>query len=240
MKKKILITGVSSGIGKATAELLLKEGFSIVGISRRRSSLEGQKDFHSFCFDLTQLDQLPEFFKKVEEAHPQIDGLICNAATGYFGHLEELCVTKMRKVVDLNFLSPVLLLHHFFPQFKKRKNGEIFLIGSEAADKEQKQGSIYGATKAALRSFARAIKEECRYSGVKVHLISPGMVRTPFYDDLSFSPSDKEDAALLPQDIAKIILFILTLEKQVLLEEITLSPLRKEISFSHRKTPKKE
>ncbi len=234
MKKKILITGCSSGIGKATTTLLLQEGFSVVGISRKSQDLPfaSHVDFHHFSIDLSHLDDLACHVKKIQEAHPKIDGLICNAARGYFGHLEELCPSKIRQIVDLNFTSPVFLSRQFLPLFKKNRCGEIIFIGSEAAQKEQKQNSIYGSTKAAIRSFAKSLREECRSSGVKVHLISPGVVRSSFYDELHFSPALADEAALLPSDIAKIILLILHLEPRVVFDEICLSPLKKELCFS--------
>jgi 3-hydroxy acid dehydrogenase / malonic semialdehyde reductase len=113
----------------------------------------------------------------------------------------------------------------FLPTLKKRKDGKIILMGSESALQGAKQGSIYCATKFALRGFAQSLRHECRHAGIAVTLINPGPVNTPFFDKLDFAPASLEENAIHPNWIAKTILHLLSLDNHAVIEEINLQPM---------------
>ncbi len=94
-----------------------------------------------------------------------------------------------------------------------------------------KKGSIYNAVKFGLRGFAQAIRHESSQSNIHVTSINPGMVRTPFFDKTNFKPGLSPDNAILPIDIAQLILTTLEMRKGTVLDEINLSPLKKVIRF---------
>lgn len=221
--RKILITGASRGIGKATANLLLEEGHEVWGIAR---SIQGSHPrFHPHAIDLSDLDTLPS---KLTPFH-QVDTIVCNVGKGHFGNLEELSFEHIRSLMNLNFLSHVYLIKELLPHLKKKERADLIFIGSEAGLTGQRKGSIYCASKFALRGFSQSLREECRPSSVRVSLIQPGMVRTPFYDPLSFAPGEDASHAILPEDVAEMIRAILSMRPETILDEITLSPKRKVI-----------
>jgi 3-hydroxy acid dehydrogenase/malonic semialdehyde reductase len=217
--RRVLITGTSSGIGKATCIRLLSDGHEVFGIARRKQEID-HAHFHPAMIDLSKLDTLPEVCK----CFHAVDAIICNAGKGHFGHLEELSFEQIRSIIDLNFLSHVYLIKTLLPYLKTKEHADIIFIGSEAALKGKARGSVYAASKFAMRGFAQSLREECRASGVRVSIIHPGMVRSSFHDDLSFSPGDEPSHAIEPEDVAKIISMILAMRKGTVCDEICLTP----------------
>ncbi len=216
--RKILITGASRGIGKATSDLLLEEGHEVWGIARTIESTHPR--FHPHEIDLSDLEFLP---KKLS-LFTHVDTIICNVGKGLFGNLEELSFSQIRSILDLNFLSHAYLIKELLPHLKKQARADIIFIGSEAGLAGKRKGSIYCASKFAIRGFAQSLREECSTSSVRVSLIQPGVVRTSFFDPLSFAPGDDSTHAILPTDIAEIIRTILEMRPETVLNEIILSP----------------
>ena len=117
------------------------------------------------------------------------------------------------------------------PVMKKQKKGKIIFLGSQSALQGGQQGSVYSATKFGLRGFAQALREECAKSRLHVSIVNPGMVRTKFFDKLSFSPGDDPTNAIEPEDVAEVVLSILKMREGTVIDEINLSPLNKVIKF---------
>lgn len=223
----IVITGASSGIGLAMSNTLLEQGYRVLGIARNfdRASI-GHKNFSAESLDMSDMDNLPD---QIAELVARIDipvkALINNAGLGKMGFLEQLSIRDMRSLMDVNFMSHVIVTKAFLPTLKKQGYGDIVFTGSEAALKGSRQGSIYCASKFAIRGFAQALREECGKSGVRVTLINPGAVRTPFFDDLHFEPGAEPENAIEAEDIAKMLLTVIEARPGTVFEEITLSPL---------------
>ena len=230
--RKILVTGASRGIGRAIAEALIQEGATVIGIARDFSTEdELPKKLSPVPLDLTQLDKLPEEIKTLAKQHPDISGIIFNAGEGRFGSLEEFSPTQIRHLIDLNLTSQILLARELLPNMKRNKQGDLIFIGSEAALSGSRKGSVYCATKFALRGFAQSLREECSNSGIRSTIINPGMVKTGFFDSLSFEPGDAEENYILPQDVADAVLALLSARPGTCFDEINLSPLKKVIKF---------
>jgi len=231
--RTILITGTSSGIGRAIAERLLKQGHRVIGLARRSQADHPFRDlpFHPIIADLSGLDQLEPLCKELKHSFPEIDAIICNAGQGLFGHLEQLSIEDIHDLFDINFFSHVHLVKSFLPFLKQKTHADLLFLGSEAALAGKRKGSIYCASKFALRGFAQALREECAAGSVRVCMIQPGMVRSSFFDDLDFFPGEDESHALSPQDIADAVDMILHLRPGAVCEEIFLSPHKKVIRF---------
>lgn len=229
-ERTIVVTGASSGIGKQTAAQLLEAGFRVVGLARdfSKSGLRSA-NFQSVALDFTDLAACEHTLKSLAKQITGVTDLVCCAGAGRFGSLEEFSFTQIKKLMDLNFISQAYVVRAFLPQIKQNGRGAIVFVGSEAALAGSRRGSVYCASKFALRGFSQALREECGGSGVRVGIINPGMVKTPFFEDLDFAPADGAQHYIEPQDVAGAILWMLTSRVETVIDEINLSPLKKVI-----------
>jgi NADP-dependent 3-hydroxy acid dehydrogenase YdfG len=228
--RTILVTGASSGIGQAICTRLLKADYRVIGLARScNENLALQEQFIPVKIDLGNLDELPDRLLQLAHDYPEIDGLVCCAGRGRFGSLEEFSFQQIRDLLDLNFISQVWLTKTLLPLMKQRKRGDIVFIGSEAGLNAGKRGAVYSAGKFALRGFAQALRAECSRSGIRICLINPGMVKTPFFDQLEFSHGDQPANYLLPEDVANSVAMVLDARPETVFDEINLTPLKKVI-----------
>jgi len=229
---KILVTGASRGIGRAIAETLIQEGATVIGIARNFSAWsQPPEKLLPLQLDLTQLNELPSQFNALAKQHPDINGVIFNAGEGRFGSLEESSPKQIQQLIGLNLTSQILLARELLPNMKRQKQGDLIFIGSEAALSGSRKGAVYCATKFALRGFAQSLREECSNAGIRSTIINPGMVKSDFFDKLSFEPGDAEENYIQPQDIADAVLTILSARPGTCFDEVNLSPLKKVIKF---------
>ena len=233
---RVLVTGASSGIGRAVCERLLADGHRAIGIARDFGKFPCDDcRFKSHTIDLADLDQLPAHLQNLVATYPALDALVLNAGVGRFGTLEQFSYDQIRGLIDLNLTSHVFVARAFLPALKKAGRGHLVFMGSEAALTGTAQGSLYCAAKFALRGLAQALRTECARAGVRVTLVNPGMVQSPFFDALDFRPGPEPDNYILPEDVAAVIVQALTARDGTVLDEINLSPQKKVIEFGTRK-----
>jgi len=231
-KRTILISGASSGIGRATSLKLLAAGHHVIGLARDFSKCSFDSEhFTAVEIDLGDIKKLPDQLEALTKQHPEIDALINCAGQGRFGCLEEFSYKQIYKLMDLNFTAHAFVCRAFVSQLKKRDHSNIIFIGSEAALEGTQKGTIYCASKFALRGFAQALRAECGNSGVHVSIINPGMVKTEFFDELNFAPGDHVHNYITPEDVADSIDTVLNMRPGTVIDEINLSPLKKVINF---------
>ncbi|MCH7825196.1 MAG: SDR family oxidoreductase [Acidobacteria bacterium] len=222
---KALITGSSSGIGRATAELLLQRGAAVVGIARDHTKFAPHsKRYEPVTLDLSDLDVAATTLDDLARVHQDVAAAISNAGAGRFGAIEQFSASQIRHDIDLNLTSHLLLARSFLPVLKRRNGGDLIIIGSEAALRGARTGSVYCAAKFGLRGAAQAFADECSRRGVRVTLVNPGFVRTPFFDALDFEPADDPGSALTPEDIAAKLLEILETPDRPAYHEINIDP----------------
>lgn len=228
--KTIIVAGSSSGIGKAIAEKLLAENHKVIGLARNHDKFVPQNDnYKTYTIDFSKIDLLENQLKQIQAQHSSIDAIICSVGYGEFRELEQFSVEKMQKMINVNFLSQAILIKTFLPHFKTKKSGKIILIGSECALDGQKKGSMYCASKFALRGFSQSLRKECVSANVIVTLMNPGMVDTPFFDELDFRPAQGEPHAIQPEQIAKMASLLIGEDTNCVYEEINMQPLKKVI-----------
>ena len=232
VKRTLLVTGASSGIGRAIANRLVKQGHTVIGTSRDCSQFKtSHLNFHPIEIDFSQLDLVVNVLKKLEKDYPLLDGVIFSAGYGQFGSLEQFSYAQIEQMMTVNFTSQAFISRTLIPGLKRKAHSNLIYIGSEAALKGSRKGTVYCASKFALRGFTQALREECGSSSVRVSLINPGMVKTNFFDALSFQPGDDETHALLAEDIAETVSYILDSSNNMVIDEINLNPASKVIKF---------
>ena len=232
LKRRVLVTGASSGIGRKIAETLLIQGHKVIGLSRDcQQFTTPHSQFISIEIDLANLKLLPQLAINLGKTYPDIDTIIFAAGYGQFSSLEEFSYAQIETLMTVNFTSNVFLTRALLPMLKRKSRADLIYIGSEAALHGSRKGSIYCASKFALRGFTQALSDECAKSSVKVGLINPGMVKTEFFDQLNFEPSHQREHHLLPEDVVNTVNYMLNLERESVIDEININPLHNVIHF---------
>ena len=232
VKRSVLVTGASSGIGQAIARLLLSQGHQVIGLSRdsRRFS-EANPAFVGLELDLAKLADIPPVAQRIQTDFPALDAVVFAAGYGQFGGLEQFSYAQIEALMTVNFTAQAFLTRALLPKLKQKAHASLVYIGSEAALKGSRNGSIYCASKFALRGFTQALRDECGKSAVRVSLVNPGMVDTAFFDTLSFTPGKQSGQALTADDVAAAVGYILQAGPHCVIDEINLNPANKVIEF---------
>ena len=169
----VLVTGASSGIGKATALLLQREGFAVFGTTRRPDAV-GPQEFPMLCLDVRSDDSVKALFDKVG----RLDVLIDNAGYALTGAAEETTLAEAKAQFETNFFGAVRVVNAALPAMRTARAGKIIIIGSLAGLTAIPFSAFYSATKFALEGYAEALWHELRPFGIDVTLVEPGFVRT--------------------------------------------------------------
>lgn len=226
MSQYAVVTGTSSGIGRAIAQRLLGLGYSVIGVSRTISDIEDE-NFTSIQVDLSDYK---ETIKLCEQLKRQPISLLINAAGfGEFEPHEELNAKSIADMTFVNLTAPLLLTNATLRSLKKTE-GYLININSIEALRASKFAGVYSATKAGLKAFGDSLFEETRKSGLSVTNINPDMTESSFYDELRFETSSKEDEKLLTSDIADAVQHILKMRKGAVVSEYTIRSLKFGIS----------
>ncbi len=221
MNNKIaLLSGSSSGIGKAIKESLLELGYTVYGLARQ--SQEAMPNFYPLVCDITDTQKLEETVKALLK-DKEVDLLINSAGLGHFEPHEELSISQIKRIIDTNLTGPIILSSLVLRSLKKTK-GKIINISSIEALKASKFSAAYSASKAGLHHFGNSLFEEVRKSGVNVISIHPDLTQTSFFDELHFEPKEAEGMHLKPEDIASAIADILKMREGVSITELTIRP----------------
>ena len=230
--KCAVVTGSSSGIGKAVCEFLLKANYKVVGIARDHSKFTpNDNNYFPYEVDLKDQSQTTDVAKALLKAHPEATVLVSNAGQGSFNPIENFSTSQIKDFLDLNLISHILLSQIFVRHLKARSGGNIIFLGSEAGLTGKRKATLYSAAKFGLRGFSQALSDEVRASNIRVSLINPGLVRTPFFDLLGFRPGDEQTHAIEAEDVAQVVMTILSSRSQTIMDEINMSPAKNVIKF---------
>ena len=182
--QRVWLIGASSGIGEATARLLMARGARVALTSRSRDTLEKLADGNAQVApaDVTDRVSLAAAFDSIRAEFGDIDIAIINAGTHQPVRAWELDAEAAEKLVQVNLVGAMNASALLAPYFAQRGNGRLVITASVAGYGGLPSGLVYGATKAALINFAETLYLDLAPKGVAVHLINPGFVKTPLTD----------------------------------------------------------
>jgi NADP-dependent 3-hydroxy acid dehydrogenase YdfG len=218
----LVITGASTGIGAATAHRAAEFGYRLVLAARSEDRLQrlaeeiGENAVAVRC-DVTDWDDQQALVATTLDRFGRMDAYFANAGFGAKrGFLEET-VEHWKSMIDTNVLGAALSIRASLPHFRERNRGHLILTSS-VAGRRALPGSLYSATKHAVTAMGEALRQEVSDTDIKVTLIEPGMVDTPFFED-------RPSGALEADDIARAVMFALTQPPHVDVNEILVRPI---------------
>jgi len=191
MKKTVLITGATSGIGRDFAHIFAEQGFNLFIVSRSKSKLSDVKEeientckvkVETMAIDLSNRSAAQEIFDKISQSNQKIDILINNAGFGVQGEHTELELLKIDQMLSLNTITLTHLCSLFGKEMKKRKSGYILNVASTGAYGPAPYFAAYAATKSYVLYFSEALAKELEDYNVVVTCLSPGVTNTNFFN----------------------------------------------------------
>ncbi|CAM2849079.1 SDR family NAD(P)-dependent oxidoreductase [Flavobacterium frigoris] len=224
MSKTALITGATSGIGKATAQILAKNNYKIILCGRREDRMaELEKELskltavHTLLFDVRDKKAVSESIASLPEAFSTIDILINNAGNAHgLDPIQNGDLDDWDTMIDINVKGLLYVSKAIIPQMIERKSGHIINIGSTAAKEVYPNGNVYCATKHAVDALNQGMRMDLNPFGIRVGAIHPGMVQTEFSEVRFKGDTDRAEKVyqgftpLQPEDIADIIHFVVS------------------------------
>jgi 3-hydroxy acid dehydrogenase / malonic semialdehyde reductase len=237
MEKTVLITGASSGFGKATAELLSQQGYKLILVARRLDKLQELEnqlntEIHIAQIDVRDKKQVEELFKNLPKKFQNIDILINNAGGAIGLDLaQDANLDDWEAMIDTNNKGLIYFTHFALKGMIKRNTGHIINIGSVAGSTAYTKGNVYGATKAFVRMFSKNLRADLIGTDIRVSNIEPGAAETEF--SIVRFKGDKEKAnavykdmrALKAQDIANTIKWIIDQPLRVNIDNVEIMPI---------------
>jgi NADP-dependent 3-hydroxy acid dehydrogenase YdfG len=237
-KRTALITGATSGIGEATARILSKKEYNLILCGRREDRLQKlQQELSSatqvtaLSFDVRNHNDVKNAIQSLSGEWKNIDVLINNAGNAHgLDPVQTGSIEDWDAMIDINVKGLLYVSREVIPVMTERKTGHIINIGSLAGKEVYPNGNVYCASKFAVDAFTRGIRMDLNAFGIKVTSVNPGLVETEFSlvrfkgDANKASSVYKGLKPLVADDIADIILYVLSAPPHVMLADITVLP----------------
>lgn len=183
VERVAVVTGASSGIGRATAHLLKKKGWRVLPTARQRADLDTLRNegFQPVELDLSDADSVEYAAKEILElSHGTLGAIVNNAGYGQPGALEDLSRSALRKQFETNVFGTLDFTNHFIPIFRKQQNGRIVFLSSVVGRVVIPFMGAYCASKFAIEAAGDVFRVELGGAGISVSLVEPGPIRTQF------------------------------------------------------------
>ena len=212
--KTALITGCNRGLGEGIRNILLKQGYTVIGLNRTLSN-QKLKNYIEIKCDISNSENIE---KAKEKINKKIDLLIINAGIRRFEKIENMKKQDWEDSVNINLNGAFYTLKSFIENVKNAK-GDIIIIGSHSEKYTFEEGGAYCSTKLALRGMAECLREELRYEDVRVSYLSLGSIKNRDHNIC-------EEWKLMPEEVGMTILNIINLPKKILIPYLDIRPLQ--------------
>ncbi|MCQ8260681.1 SDR family NAD(P)-dependent oxidoreductase [Streptococcus suis] len=251
MKRNILITGASSGIGKAIAYTFAEHGDNVIITGRRKDKLENIKSdlerkfnvqVHVYNFDITDIEQVISNCQKILQDLGTVHILINNAGLALgLDKFQDYDLTDMMTMVDTNIKGLLTVTRQILPKMVEMNEGHIINIGSTAGIYAYAGAAVYAATKSAVKFLSDGIRIDTIEKNIKVTTLQPGIVETDFSQVRFHGDVEKAKAvyqgieALQAEDIASCALFVANQPRHVQISDMTIMATQQATGFTiHR------
>lgn len=221
MSKIIVITGGGEGLGYAIAKRLVKES-TVVILGNKPDVMERagrELGCESKVCDITKPDQVKSAIAQVESSHGKIDILINNAGIWIQGLLEKSDDARIQETFDVNCVGTIYMTKYILPKMKESNTGTIMNIISQSGIATKAERSVYNASKWAMTGFTKCLQDELKGTKIRVMGFYPSFMKTTLFKNAGIDRDDF-DKALDPDELAKTIEFILSLDESTSLPEV--------------------
>jgi NAD(P)-dependent dehydrogenase (short-subunit alcohol dehydrogenase family) len=198
VQKTALITGCSSGIGRAAAHAFLDEGWTVYATARNPADIEalGEAGCELATLDVTEQADVDRVVDRILDEEGAIDALVNNAGYGQFGPIEDVSTERVHDQFDVNVYGPHRLTRAVLPAMRRERDGTIVNVSSVAGRVSIPGGGVYSGSKFALEAMSDALRNEVADLGIDVVLVEPGPVRTSFADRAEREADPDESAGI--------------------------------------------
>ena len=229
---RAIITGASSGIGKATALAFAKAGINLALVSRPSNRLSAVVESvtalgvkaKSYPLDLAEITLVKDHVAAIAQDFGAIDILVNNAGMGYTNSLAATPLADWQQVINLNLTSVFQCIQGILPVMRDRASGTIINVASIAASNSFPEWGAYSVSKAGIVTLTKTLAMEERSNGIRAVIISPGAVNTSIWDTDTVQADFNREAMLTPEIVAQSILHAALLPPQAVIEEMTVMP----------------
>jgi len=235
--KVAIVTGASSGIGRALARALIREGGKVVLAGRsldRLSALENElgPDSLAFPLDLASGAEITGMVERTVAHFGAVDILIANAGLFMTGAFTNADPDEWSRLIAVNIDAVFRSAHAVLPTMRARKSGDILVMSSIAGVSEMRNEPIYAASKHAVQAFVHSLRRQVADDGIRVGAIQPGTVATELWgpvDPAAVAARVAERTVLTPEDVATAAIFILSQPPNVTIRDLVILPQRQDI-----------
>jgi NADP-dependent 3-hydroxy acid dehydrogenase YdfG len=242
-KKVVVITGASSGLGEATARLLSAEGATVVLGARRVERIKSLADELSgrggkalaVATDVTSREQVKKLVDAAVQTYGRVDVMINNAGLMQQSPLERLKVDEWDNMIDINIKGVLYGIAAVLPHMQRQKAGHIINVSSVAGHKVTPAGTVYSATKHAVRAISEGLRQEVKPYNIRTTVISPGAVATELPSHITDRDASAdiqkfyEGFAIPAESFARAVAFAMSQPEDVDVNEILFRPTRQEL-----------
>lgn len=228
-RKLVAITGATSGIGKATAIHLAKQGYKVVATGRNEQKLLDLAMKHNITYmagDITDPELPGQLLHLCLKIHGRCDAFVNNAGMIETGTVEDIDIEAVCEMMRVNVEAAFRAMYVFAKYFQKENRGDLINISSVLGTKVRETAGAYAASKYAVEALSESLRMEFAHSDVRVTCIEPGLVKTDLHRHWEAHPSEKMGIPhpLQPEDVAETVAYVLSQKPHVRIPKLMILP----------------